>query len=64
MKALRKEKSQQGYNGKLYVSVSKKTNDPQSVYALFNHLPIFVFNSINPIKVDSKNRIFEKQIYH
>ena len=57
--ALRKEKSQHGYNGKYYVSVSKKTNDPQSIYNLFNHLPIFVLNDINPIKADSKNRIFD-----
>ena len=56
--ALRKEKSQRGYNGKYYVSVSKKTNDPQSVYGLFNHLPIFVLNNITPIKADSKNTIF------
>jgi len=57
--SLRKEKSQHGYNGKYYISVSKKTNDPQSVYTLFNHLPIFVLNDINPIKADSKNRIFD-----
>lgn len=56
--ALRKEKGRQGYNGKYYVSVSKKTNDPQSVYALFNHLPIFVLNDISPIKAESKNTIF------
>lgn len=56
--ALRKEKSQQGYNGKYYVSISKKTNNPQSVYNLFEHLPIFVIKGINPIKADDKNRIF------
>lgn len=56
---LRNEKSNKGYNGKYYVSVSKKTSNPQSVYNLFEHLPIFVLDGINSIKANNKNRIFK-----
>lgn len=56
---LRKEKSKQGYNGKYYVSVSKKTDNPQSVYNLFEHLPLLVLSDINPIKADNKNKVFK-----
>lgn len=55
---LRKEKSNQGYNGKYYVSVSKKSDDPNCVFNLFSHLPILVLDGIKPIKADPKNFLF------
>lgn len=55
---LREEQSNQGYNGKYYVSVSKKTDNPECVYKLYEHLPIFVLGDIDPIKADKKNKIF------
>ena len=55
---LRKEKSNQGYNGKYYVSVSKKSDNPNSVFNLFSHLPILVLDGIKPIKADEKNFFF------
>lgn len=55
---LRNEKSKKGANGKYYISVSKKTNDLLSIYNSFSHLPIFIIEGINPIKADSRNKIF------
>lgn len=55
---LRHKKSNQGYNGKYYVSVSKKTNNSQSVYKLFEHLPMFVLDGIHPIYANKNNKGF------
>lgn len=55
---LRKEKSNGGYNGKYYVSVSKVLkNSEHSVYKLFEHLPIFVLDNINPLP--AKRHLFD-----
>lgn len=56
---LRKKQSNGGYNGRYYVSVSKKSNNPQSVYRIFEHLPILVLSDINPIKADNKNKNYQ-----
>ena len=56
---LRREETSQGYNGKYYVSVSKRTNNPKSVYKMFEHFPIFVISGIKPLKADNKKRFFE-----
>ena len=56
---LRNDKSKQGYNGKYYVSISKKTNVPKSVYNLYKFLPTFIIDGIKPIKADSKNKSFD-----
>ena len=56
---LRNEKSSQGYNGRYYVSISKKTENCKSVFKIFEHLPMFVIDGINPIKAEEKNKIFK-----
>ena len=52
---LRHKKSEGGYNGKYYVSVSKKTNDSKCAYKLHEDSPIFVIDGIKPLKADNKN---------
>ena len=46
---LRKEKGDQGHNGKYYISVSKFSTDEDSAYKLFEHCPTFVLDKISPI---------------
>ena len=55
---LRSEKSYGGYNGKYYVSVSKKTSAPRSAYKSFKYLPKLILEGIKPIKADNKNTFF------
>lgn len=56
---LRKEKSTQGFNGKYYVSVSKKSDDPKSIYNVYKFWPTFIIDGVKPIKADIRNQSYQ-----
>ena len=65
--SLRKEKSQHGYNGKYYISVSKKTNDPQSVYLyliIYLYLYLMILIQLKQIVKIEYLILLRKQFYH
>ena len=56
---LRKEKSTQGFNGKYYVSVSKKSDDTKSIYNVYKFWPTFIIDGVKPIKADIRNQSYQ-----
>lgn len=54
---LRNKESLLGYNGKYYVSLSKKTNCSKSAYYLFENRPKFIVSGIHTIHANNKSEL-------